>query len=374
MIKVFFIDPNSYNNLGIYDYSLLRGIKNSELSFLGSYLYNCPSINGFVPLFKYNKMSNSLRKGVSYCSSLLKLMRQIMHVKPEIIHIQWLRQLSIDTWLLKWMQRQGCKVILTAHNVLPHNSGDKYKTQYAKYYNLVDHIIVHTDKSKFELIKEFDLNPNKISVIFHGVLDYGLNESGIKNSMKQLTEDFQLSGKTVFGIYGEQSYYKGTDIIVDVWANTPELRDNPNCVLILGGKNAGVNYEKIQAFSNVIVIDQRISDDDFNALLRLTSVLLLPYRTISQSGLLFSGIANSTPILVSDAGGLAEPLKFAKIGWEIGTATFENLQKKMKDLILNPYEINFIKNDVNSFKKVQSVYSWENIAKQTDSLYHKLCK
>lgn len=372
MLKVLFIDPNSYNNLGVYDYSLLKGIKNIDLHFFGSYLYNCPEIGEFVPLFTYNNRRNNLKKGISYCVSLCRLINYIKHIAPDVIHIQWLRFLPVDILLLKWMRKQGCKVILTAHNVLPHDTGNRYKAQYTRYYNQVDHIIVHTEKSKLELEESFGLNPDKISVIHHGVYDYGMNENRIAHSMERIRQEYQLNGKTVFGMYGKQCFYKGTDIVVDVWTKTPELRDNPDCVLILGGKSSDVNHKEITTLSNVIVFDKRFSDDDFNAILRLTSVMLLPYRKTSQSGMLFSAIANNTPVLVSNAGGLADPLKIAKIGWNIETSSFENLQKALKDLVQNTKEITAVKNDIEAFRKVQAAFDWDSIACQTEKLYRRL--
>lgn len=372
MLKVFFIDPNSYNNLGVYDYSLLKGINDIDLYFFGSYLYNCPDVGRFIPLFTYNKQRNNLKKGLSYCASLYKLMAYIRKVRPDIVHIQWLRFLPVDIRLLNWMRKQGCKVILTAHNILPHDTGDRYQAQYARYYDMVDHIIVHTEKSKRELKESFGINPNKISVIYHGVYDYGINESNISRSMQRISAEYQLQGKTVFGMYGKHFFYKGTDIVADVWTKTPELRDNPDCVLILGDKNSYVNYHELKTIPNVIIVEKRFPDDDFNAVLRLTSVMLLPYRDISQSGLLFSAIANSTPVLVSNAGGLADPLKIAKIGWNIGTSSFENLQKALKELVMNTKEITAVKNDHNAFRKVQAAFDWEEIACQTEKLYRSL--
>ena len=74
-------------------------------------------------------------------------------------------------------------------------------------------------------------------------------------------------------------------------------------------------------------------------------------------------------MLVSDVGGLTEPLSYGNIGWNIGTPTKENLQRQMLELVRRPDEIEAIKNNSQEFDKVRKAYDWESIGEKTSSLY-----
>lgn len=64
---VFYVDPMSYNNLSIYDCSLLKNIKGYDIYYYGSIHYDrdkLPGIN-YRLIFRYNRISHfCLRLGV----------------------------------------------------------------------------------------------------------------------------------------------------------------------------------------------------------------------------------------------------------------------------------------------------------------------
>lgn len=122
-------------------------------------------------------------------------------------------------------------------------------------------------------------------------------------------------------------------------------------------------------YDNVFVCDNYISNIDFQAYLEITDVLLLPYIKISQSGVLLSAIGSKIPFLVTNVGGLSEPLSVADVGWCIGEATIDNLKKKMMEIITNPNEVEIKKNNTLGWKLVQDYYNWATISSKTEKLY-----
>ena len=375
--KVYFIDPQSYSNLGVYDYSLLRHNDIYDIAFFGNALYSYKKFQKakFIPLFHYGAYKNKYQKAISYIYSCLQLMLRIWVFCPKLIHIQWTKLLPADYALLKVIKKTtSIKVVYTAHNVLPHETGDNQFLKYKKYYDLVDAIIVHTEKSKSELKSKFILPDNKVFVIPHGLLDYDLESGAVISDKIKFQDIYSLKDKIVFSVLGSQSLYKGSDIIAKVWAETSLLHDFSKFRLLLLGKNNNIDFSGIENIDNVFFDDRLISDEEFNAILKLTDVLVLPYRAISQSGVLLSAINESVPVLVSDVGGLLEPLSMADIGWNMGEATFENLQKKLIDIVSMPDKIYAKKNNNIEWDKVKKYYAWDGIAKITFELYSDMLK
>ena len=372
--QIFYIDPQSYSNLSRYDSGVLQNMPDNRVTFYGSSMWDTSSLRNAKMnlIFTYNKHKNPAIKSISYLSTIFRIASDIIRIKPKVVHIQWLRLFPIDWLFLKFLKSRGTKVIFTAHNILPHDSGTKFESEYRRYYQTVDRIIVHSPKTKEELIDKFGIDAVKINVIPHGPLDIYNNEDEVRQRTEQLRRIYSLDGKIVFCSLGIQSPYKGTDLLIDAWLGNPELKNNPSCHLFIVGRNDGIDYSKIKAVDNVTVLDERVSDLDFTSFLRLSSVALFPYRSISQSGALFTAIQNRTPVLVSNAGGLTDPLSYAKVGWCLGNATKDNIEKWLCSLIENPDKLYNVQQDTVAFNKVNQIYSWDHISNMTFDLYNSL--
>ena len=170
---------------------------------------------------------------------------------------------------------------------------------------------------------------------------------------------------------GLQSKYKGSDIIRDVWVQNDFLNKNSKLHLLIVGRSPDIDFSSLSSFPNVTMIDKFVPDLDFQAYLRLGNILLMPYRKISQSGVLATAISAHIPFLVSNEGGLPDPLKIASVGWNMGKASVESLADAMKKIIDNMEDVIYMKSDLNSWKKLEVYYSWEKIGRCTEELYNK---
>lgn len=171
---IIYINPQSMRNLSIYDYGVMSEYKYNIIYICSKY-YDYKKLNDNIiqlKLFKYNKISNPILKLLSYILSLINIFRVVLSEKPDVIHIQWFRVPVIDYFfysLLKATTR--ARIVYTAHNVLPHNSGKKYFKIFKRAYNIFDKIIVHTQRTKEEICSTFNIPQNKINIIRHGLLE-----------------------------------------------------------------------------------------------------------------------------------------------------------------------------------------------------------
>lgn len=369
---IFYIDPQSYNNLSTYDFLLLKNVHGHNVTYYYSDQYQLDTlpVNNSKCYFHYNKKKSGIAKGLSYLWSIIRITVDAITHRPDIIHVQWLRVWHIDYVFAMLMHIMGIRLIFTAHNILPHVTRANDEKHYRKYYKLVDNIIVHNNRTRKELAEQMGISEDKIKVIFHGILKSDVDNYDIERRADELKEQLHIKpSDIVFSCLGVQKKYKGTSLVVQTWADNPELNTNPNIHLLIVGRMYGIDYTPIKKYSNVYILDEMISDLDFEAYLRLSSVVLLPYIKISQSGLLFSSVNRNTPVLVSDVGGLTEPLKYGKIGWSIGAPEKDNLQRNMLKLVRNPNMITALKDNYKEFEKVKAIYDWETIGQQTYNLY-----
>lgn len=371
-MKIFYIDPQSYNNLSLYDYSLLRHVAGHQLTYFYSDMYQLEALPCADARcwFHYSRKKLGVFKALSYVLSIIRILFAVILERPDVVHVQWLRLWHFD-YVFAWaIRRLGARLVFTAHNILPHVSKPSDFGHYKKYYALVDEIIVHNSNTRQELADQMQVSPSKISVVRHGVFTNPACESSVELRAAELRQQLHINpDQIVFACLGVQKPYKGTPEIIDVWANTPELRDNPAARLLIVGRNHGLDYSPLSSCENAYVLDEMISDTDFEAYLSISSVVMLTYRKISQSGLLFSAVNRRVPVLITDVGGLPEALTIGKIGWSIGCLDTESLRQSMVHLATHPEEVASLKAQNAEFDKVIKAYDWKEIGEQTSVLY-----
>lgn len=374
-MNVYYIDPQSYNNPSLYDYSLLKNITpDFQLTYYYNDMYQLPELPPAQCRcrFHYGRKKGIL-KALSYAGSIWGILRDAWREKPDVVHVQWIRIWLLDylfTWLL---QVKGIRVIHTAHNLLPHvrHWGDVW--QYTKYYRLVDGLIVHNEETRQDMISTLHIDAGKIHVIRHGMLQNPVPVSEVRIRAAELRRQLGLSDQTLlFSSLGVQKPYKGTQEVVEAWMKHPELHDNPNCHLLIAGRNHGLDYSPLASCSNVTVIDDVLTDLDFEAYLSITQVVLLPYRSISQSGVVFSAVNRQVPVLATSVGGLAEILQIGRIGWSIGKLSDNRLGTEMVRLATHPDEVRTVAAQTSEFQKIRDAHNLTQIGRQTSELYVKI--
>lgn len=356
----------------MYDYSLLKGMESYKVIYCCNEQYDAPELENvkFLPVFNYRQEMNPVVKIVSYLRSLLKLVSVLKKERPDVLHIQWWKQWNLDYHFLSIYKKYAKQIAFTAHNLVPHNSGESMKNKCIKYYKKVDKIIVHDNNSKNELINGFGIEGKKIGVIAHGILDFIVDEKEILATTNEIVEKYQLKDKLVFSTMGGQSLYKGTDLIRDAFLSSTFLKDNNDVFLIVAGKGNLVSRDFANQCSNVWVADYALSDSEFQAVMRLTDVMLLPYRRISQSGVLLTAIQNQIPFAVTTMGGLTEPLEIAPVGWIIPSPTVECVRECMETLAREIDGTKAVKHNQQNWGLVKAKYDWKNISLQTEEFYN----
>jgi glycosyltransferase involved in cell wall biosynthesis len=110
-----------------------------------------------------------------------------------------------------------------------------------------------------------------------------------------------------FSAVGNIHYYKGIDILLDVWLLNEKLLKNKDILLVIAG-NGRLPDRNIPENSNIKIINKLLTDKEFQSIVNSTNIGILPYRQISQSGVLLALLAQYKPVIVSKCGGLLQPV------------------------------------------------------------------
>jgi glycosyltransferase involved in cell wall biosynthesis len=224
---------------------------------------------------------------------------------PDVIHVQFLPMLKwhlpLDLWFLKFCRNRGSRIVLTVHDVLPHNTGETYKPTFLQLYQQVDRIICHSEHIRTLLGTEFSVPENKISVIPHGPFFYDLPAARPGQTSPSL--EVEPHGVQVLW-QGIISPYKGVDLLLRAWKEV-EAHDG-DCRLAIVGTGAPELLEQIReqvkslGLKRVELQLRFISTQELVALYRTADIVVYPYRAITTSGALATGLALGKTIVASD--------------------------------------------------------------------------
>lgn len=289
-------------------------------------------------------------------------------VKTNIVHIQFWSPITIPIYLtiLPILRLRKKKLILTIHNVIPHESFflEKFLTKLLFYFS--NHFIVHSKENKKSLNSFFKIPLKKISVIPHGVF----------RIKKELVEKFEKEkGEKIILYFGIIRKYKGIDVLIKAFSIVN--KKIKNCKLIIAGKswiNWSKNYrsliEKYNLTNNITLFLDYIPNAKVASLFDAADVVVLPYTEFdAQSGVGSIAIDFNKPLIVSNVGGLPDFVKDSKAIFKSGD--YRDLADKLIRVLTNKNLQKKLKKDA---KILAEKYSWENVSNSIVKLYEDLNK
>jgi len=223
---------------------------------------------------------------------------------PEIIHVQFLPLLRsrapMDLWFVRFFQRRGTKIILTVHDLLPHDTGERYKSIFLDLYAKVDAIICHSGHVAARLESEFRVPASKVNVIPHGPFFYDISPAGPAEILQSLPA---APNRTLFLFQGILLPYKGVDLLLNAWRQVENAASEP--WLVIAGTGSPELLDQIRSqvhqlgLRRVHLYLRFITAEELVALYRAADVVVYPYRAVTTSGALATGLALGKAIVAS---------------------------------------------------------------------------
>jgi glycosyltransferase involved in cell wall biosynthesis len=312
-----------------------------------------------------------------------RLIQYAVTAKPEIFHILWNNKLQIlDRSLLMLFYRVlGKKVVFTAHNV---NAGRRDKKDswlnrvtLKCQYKLLDHLFVHTEKMKDELVSEFDVDAAKITIIPYGV-----------NNAVPFTELTREESRRKLGLrddekailfFGAIKQYKGLEYLVAAFQKIAAQGDYR---LIIAGERKKGCEEYWRSIQQTIEQDptrdkilqkiEFIPDGETEIYFKAADVAVLPYTEIFQSGILFLAYSFGLPVIATDVGSFAEDIVGGRTGFVCKARDPDDLAA----MIQQYFETDLYKELGERREEIRQItffnHSWKVVAELTRNVYTAL--
>ncbi len=245
-----------------------------------------------------------------------KTFRRVRKGKPDaLIFKYWMPFFAPGFAVVCALTRRftDTRVIFILDNVIPHERrpGDRLLTRMA--FKRVDGFIVQSEVVRRDLLNWFPEAENRrVVLVPHPVYDcYGGADLTPSRARERLHLD---PDEAVILFFGLVRHYKGLDILLQAM---PEIvrRLSSKVHLIVAGEfyDSADKYRRIVTDLNltdaVTIVNQYIPNDEVALYFRAADLLVLPYRSATQSGVIQVAESFHLPVISTRVGGLPEMVR-----------------------------------------------------------------
>jgi D-inositol-3-phosphate glycosyltransferase len=302
----------------------------------------------------------------------------------RLFHILWLNKFDLlDRTILNLFYKvTRKKLVFTAHNVnaAKRDGRDTWvnRATLRTMYRMVDHVFVHTESSREELVRDYGVAGGKVSVI-----PFGLNTYVPDTSLSKMEARNYLGlGETekVLLFFGQIAPYKGLDILLDALSVIPP--SDRDCRLVIAGRaKAGLEsywqalkstLEDSEVGARVVLREGLIPDRDVPILFRASDALVLPYRAIYQSGPLSLAYRFGVPVIATRIGSFDRDVVPEVTGVLCQPDDPNDLARAIRSFFASDLYLQAEQSEKRIRELAQERYSWEGISREIIDVYARL--
>jgi glycosyltransferase involved in cell wall biosynthesis len=294
----------------------------------------------------------------------VKAYKRIRQLKPDLLLFRyWMPFFAPCFGTISWLVKKftDAKVLFLCDNVIPHERrpGDVTLTRFA--FNHADYFIVQSQVVKNDLLNLFPkatyrVVPHPLYEIFGEAID----KSDAKKKLGLVDDRIIL-------FFGYVRAYKGLDTLLKA---LPEvLKDMPVKVLVVGEFYENEeDYRKLlrdlRITDAVHIVSKFVANEQVYLYFSAADLVVLPYKSATQSGIVQIAYHLNKPCIVTDVGGLAEVVIHGKTGYVVPSDRPTELAAAIKKFYLENREREFAEH----VKVEKQKYSWDNMVNAIEEL------
>jgi glycosyltransferase involved in cell wall biosynthesis len=313
-----------------------------------------------------------------------RLVRYAMTARPRVFHILWNNKVELfdRTLLILYYKLLAKKVVLTAHNVNagPRDANDSLLNRVTLriQYRLADHIFVHTEALKRELLTNFGVRESAVTII-----PFGINNSVPDTNLtcESARQRFGIgNAERAILFFGHIAPYKGLEFLVDAFHRV--VARDPRHRLIIAGQPTRGHEDYVDQIRQTIRLDgsrerviermEYIPDQETELYFKAADVLVLPYTQVSQSGVLVLGYRFGLPVIAADVGSLCEDIVEGRTGYLCRPCDSVGLASAIERY----FQSELFKGLANQRPAIRDYasrrYSWATVSQRTCAVYERL--
>ena len=254
--------------------------------------------------------------------------------KPDLTIFPW--------WVIFWVPQfitiifilkifSSTKILFICHNVVEHEASFIKKIFSKMVLSKGDFFIVHSNEEKKRLIDL--IGERNITETFHPTYKEFNAEDIPKNKAK---EKLGIKDKNIILFFGFVREYKGLKYLIEAM---PKILEELNVKLLIAGEFWEDKDEYLQLINDlnlkekIIIVDDYIPNEEVPYYFYASDIVVLPYTSVTGSGLIQLAYGFNKPVIVSDIGAFSQIVIDKKTGFLVK----QKNAKDIADAVINFY-------------------------------------
>lgn len=289
----------------------------------------------------------------------------IARKRPDVILVQWWHPFfapAIFTICMIVLMMRRARIVFLCHNVVPHETSpiDRLLSRVA--FSAADSFLVQSEEDRDNLMKikkrpRVTLNPLPLFDFFEKV---GLSRNEAKRRIGYSDERLIL-------FFGYVRPYKGLKFLLEAM---PEIRDKTGAGLLVVGEF----YEPSDPYLDIVresgvgeavrFVDRYVGNEEVEAFFAASDLVVLPYITATQSGIVQIAISFDRPVIVTAVGGLPEVVSAGRTGFIVPAGDANAIAKA----VIEFYDGDWAGKMETNFEEEKNRFSWANLVSSIEGL------
>ncbi|MGD0589501.1 MAG: glycosyltransferase [Bacteroidota bacterium] len=293
--------------------------------------------------------------------------RYITNQKPDVIIFRYWMPFFAPCFgsIARLVKRKfNAQVIFICDNIIPHEKrpGDGALTKYA--FHSADAFVVLSKEVEKDLVRilpnvRYIVSPHPLYDVF-----------GTLQPKEEARKRLGLKDERVMLFFGYVRSYKGLSVLIDAMLKIQEMV--PVTLLIVG--EFYEDEKKYRAMihghgleSCIRIYSQYIPNDEVATFFSAADVVVLPYISATQSGIIQIAYHFNKPVITTHVGGLSEVVIHGHTGFVIPPNNPDALTKAVMEFYNEHCEEEFAKN----ISEEKRQYGWDKFIERLETLFVK---
>lgn len=232
-------------------------------------------------------------------------------------------------------------------------------------------VIVCSGFMRGEVMHALHTPYDKVDIIYNGVDPQAFDFPFSEEEKTAFKARFAAPYEKLIYFIGRMVREKGAQVLVEAMPRVRAQFGNAKLVIAGGGYRAHLEARaKELGLKDQILFTGRVSDEDRDKLYRVADAAVYPSLYEPFGIVALEAMAAKVPVVVSDAGGLAEVVQHDVTGTTTLVDNPESLAWGITRALQNPVQAQQMA--ANAYDRVLTVFNWDQIATQTVDVYTRV--
>lgn len=300
--------------------------------------------------------------------NIASVSKKIRNMNPDLVIVQWWHPYFAPCYTILRMALKKIPVIYVCHNVFPHERFplDRFLTKLVL--KKGNGFILHSNKEVEDLKTIID-NPKHI-VAKHPTYNAFKFNNYTKSDAKSIINESE--DKKILLFFGLVREYKGLKHLLRAMPDI--IQYDSNIVLYVVGDFGSdkedylsiINENKIA--DNVRIVDGYVPDKEVEKYFAASDIVVLPYESATQSGVVQIAYGFDKPCLVTKVGGLPDVVIDGKTGYVVEPFN----PRAISDAVINFYKENKEQEFISGVQSEAYKYDWDRMNEAIQTLYNDI--